>query len=289
MPARRSLPWSACRRRAEAPLRSRRRRPGRQGRQAGRVLDRRRRPQVVLGGRPHRGRHRDRLVPVGSQPEGSPLRLAGQSGGDAVQRRRPSRRAFPHRRLARRDGRSTTEVSRNPALLLPLALSLGACGDAGNYPTPASGATSGPIPTPSPTATVPPGVPSSFAWSSSDVLLSPIGDATHDLVSIKDPSVVYYDGNWHVYASSVTSAGSYGMVYVSFPDWEHTASATVYYLDPNPSLAGYHAAPQLFYFRRRTSGISCISRARHSTRPTTTRAIPRPGPPPRASSPGSPR
>jgi endo-1,4-beta-xylanase len=135
------------------------------------------------------------------------------------------------------------------ALLLPLALALGACGDGGSYPTPAAGASSSPVPTPSPTATVPPGVPGSFAWSSSDVLLSPIGDPTHDPISIKDPSVVYYNGNWHVYASSVTSAGSYGMVYIRFRDWEHTASATVYYMDQNPSLAGYHAAPQLFYFR----------------------------------------
>ena len=34
----------------------------------------------------------------------------------------------------------------------------------------------------------------------------------------------------------------------TFPDWDHTADATFYYLDQTPALRGYHAAPQVFYF-----------------------------------------
>jgi endo-1,4-beta-xylanase len=92
------------------------------------------------------------------------------------------------------------------------------------------------------------GVPSSFAWSSSGVLLSPQSDATHDLVAIKDPSVVFFNDKWHVFASSVSASGSYSMVYMTFPDWDHTADATFAYLDQNPALLGYHAAPQIFFF-----------------------------------------
>ncbi|HMF42206.1 MAG TPA: non-reducing end alpha-L-arabinofuranosidase family hydrolase [Polyangia bacterium] len=95
------------------------------------------------------------------------------------------------------------------------------------------------------------GVPASFSWSSSPVLLSPISDATHDLVSIKDPSVVFYNNQWYVFVSTVSASGSYSMAYITFPDWDHTTppDATIYYLDQTPTLQGYHAAPQIFFFR----------------------------------------
>src|SRR4029079_19138757 len=92
------------------------------------------------------------------------------------------------------------------------------------------------------------GVPASFAWSSSPVLLAPISDATHDLVSIRDPSVVFFDGKWHVFVSTVDANGGYRMAYITFPDWDHTADATLTYLDQTPTLRGYHAAPQVFFF-----------------------------------------
>lgn len=47
------------------------------------------------------------------------------------------------------------------------------------------------------------GVPAHFAWSSTGPILGPISDLTHDLVAIKDPSVVYYNGKWHVFVSTV--------------------------------------------------------------------------------------
>jgi endo-1,4-beta-xylanase len=93
------------------------------------------------------------------------------------------------------------------------------------------------------------GVPGRFHWSSTGPILSPVSDATHHLVAIKDPSIVYYNGKWHVFVSTVAVGGIYSMAYVSFPDFDHTSSASFYYLDQNPALAGYHAAPQVFYFR----------------------------------------
>ncbi len=91
------------------------------------------------------------------------------------------------------------------------------------------------------------GVPTSFSWTSSGVLLAPQNDAIHNLAAIKDPSVVYYNGKWQVFVSTV-AGGNYSMAYLTFPDWDHTADATFYYLDQNPLLGGYHAAPQVFFF-----------------------------------------
>ena len=91
-------------------------------------------------------------------------------------------------------------------------------------------------------------LPSAFQWSSSGVFLCPTSDATHDLSALKDPTIVFYDDKWHVYATSVGPKG-YGMVYMSLPDLAHPAAATTYYMDQTPGFAGYHVAPQLFFFR----------------------------------------
>jgi len=93
------------------------------------------------------------------------------------------------------------------------------------------------------------GLPSSFQWRSSGPLIAPKSDATHDIVSIKDPSIVFFRGRWNVYASVANSAGNYSMVYTSFRDFRHAGDAPQFYLDQNPDIGtGYRAAPQLFFF-----------------------------------------
>jgi hypothetical protein len=49
-------------------------------------------------------------------------------------------------------------------------------------------------------------LPPNFQWSSSGVLISPKPDATHHIVSIKDPSVVRYNNRWIVYATTANTA-----------------------------------------------------------------------------------
>ncbi|MFF0015459.1 non-reducing end alpha-L-arabinofuranosidase family hydrolase [Streptomyces sp. NPDC005374] len=90
-------------------------------------------------------------------------------------------------------------------------------------------------------------LPGSYRWSSSGVLMSPKSDSTHTIAGLKDPSVVYYNGKYHVFASVASSAG-YNLVYLSFTDWSQAASATHHYLDRSAIGAGYRAAPQVFYF-----------------------------------------
>ncbi|MFI8231170.1 non-reducing end alpha-L-arabinofuranosidase family hydrolase [Streptomyces sp. NPDC085900] len=90
-------------------------------------------------------------------------------------------------------------------------------------------------------------LPSSFKWSSSGPLIAPKSDSTHNIAGIKDPSVVYYNGKYHVFAS-VANASGYGLVYLSFGDWSQAGSATHYYLDRTAIGGGYRAAPQVFYY-----------------------------------------
>ncbi|MEV7095018.1 non-reducing end alpha-L-arabinofuranosidase family hydrolase [Amycolatopsis sp. NPDC051045] len=90
-------------------------------------------------------------------------------------------------------------------------------------------------------------LPARYSWSSSGALIAPKPDATHDIAGIKDPSVVYAGGKYHVFASVANAAG-YNMVYLSFPDWAQAGSATHYYLDQSGIGTGYRAAPEVFYF-----------------------------------------
>ena len=87
-------------------------------------------------------------------------------------------------------------------------------------------------------------------WKSTDILIKPISDDTHKIVSIKDPTVVYWNGLWHIYATAYsTSARTWSMVYLNFRDWFEAPKAKLTYIDVNPDLkrVSLCAASVLFY------------------------------------------
>ncbi|WP_391858430.1 non-reducing end alpha-L-arabinofuranosidase family hydrolase [Streptomyces rugosispiralis] len=135
------------------------------------------------------------------------------------------------------DGSGNKKAAYNAALT-----ALGGTPAARTTASPASPASS-PASSASPAASL----PSSFRWSSSGSLIAPKPDATHNIAGLKDPTVVYHNGKWHVFASVASSSG-YGLVYLNFTDWSQAASAPHYYLDRGAIGAGYRAAPQVFYF-----------------------------------------
>jgi alpha-L-fucosidase len=96
--------------------------------------------------------------------------------------------------------------------------------------------------------TAPPPLNAPLQWTASDALVRPASDA-RGIVSVKDPSIVRYNDRWHIYATTASTNGAWGMVYMNFADWADAANAKPYYLDENPNLRGYHCAPQVFYFR----------------------------------------
>jgi len=91
-------------------------------------------------------------------------------------------------------------------------------------------------------------LPGPFSWSSTAPLISAQPDATHpNILAVKDPSVVFYNNLWHVYAT--TSDGTnWSMEYINFPTWDQAASAVPYYMDQTPGFSGYHCAPEVFFF-----------------------------------------
>ena len=92
-------------------------------------------------------------------------------------------------------------------------------------------------------------IASSYSWTSTGPIISAKSDATHNVIAVKDPSAVFYNGQWIVYASYVNSAGGYGMEYLNIgPSWSNASSATPYFMDNTPGFSGYHTAPQVFFF-----------------------------------------
>ncbi len=87
-------------------------------------------------------------------------------------------------------------------------------------------------------------LPSKFSWTSTDPLIT-----AHDRnwLSIKDPTIVKYNDQYHVFASIVDSTtNGYGGVYMNFSDWSQANSAQQ--VDMSTTQAGSTVAPQVFYF-----------------------------------------
>ncbi|KAJ7703963.1 glycosyl hydrolase family 62-domain-containing protein [Mycena rosella] len=84
-------------------------------------------------------------------------------------------------------------------------------------------------------------LPSVFKWSSSAALIGPHTDS-HDLAALKDPSIMFINGTYHVFASTAIASG-YNLVYFSAAN-----ASTYHYLDATPIGTGYRAAPQVFFF-----------------------------------------
>ncbi len=85
-----------------------------------------------------------------------------------------------------------------------------------------------------------------FRWILSGPLLGP-AERPHDpCLSVKDPTVVYYNSKWHVFHSTRSKIRTHQTEYVSFDKWENMASSERHILHCRD---GYFCAPQVFYFR----------------------------------------
>ncbi|GAO19692.1 uncharacterized protein UV8b_03436 [Ustilaginoidea virens] len=90
-------------------------------------------------------------------------------------------------------------------------------------------------------------LPSSFSWTSSGPIIGPRDDG-HGVRAIKDPSIVYYQGRYHVFASAPTSS-NFNLVYLSFTDFASAKNAKFHYLERTRIGRGYRAAPEVLYHR----------------------------------------
>ena len=84
-----------------------------------------------------------------------------------------------------------------------------------------------------------------FQWRAGPPLVAHPGSATDTYVSIKDPSVVYHDGRWHLFCTVRRDGAPHQIEYLSFADWESIGAADRHILTMHDDFL---AAPQVFYF-----------------------------------------
>ncbi|GAA0525548.1 endo-1,4-beta-xylanase [Rhizomicrobium palustre] len=87
-----------------------------------------------------------------------------------------------------------------------------------------------------------------FQWKSTAPLILPKPDAAHASLALKDPTVVFANGKFHVFATTPSEKGGWEMAYLSFTDWAKANDAPITYLNTSKIGPGYHCAPQVFYF-----------------------------------------
>ena len=83
-------------------------------------------------------------------------------------------------------------------------------------------------------------------WEYSAPLISPEQRETEPSHAQKDPSVVFFEGKWHVFMT-IKLKGRSAIEYCSFENWDDTNSSRRTIL--GVSNSDYYCAPQVFYFR----------------------------------------
>lgn len=85
-----------------------------------------------------------------------------------------------------------------------------------------------------------------FHWTSSPPLVGPLDRDGEHFYSVKDPSVVFDGGKWHVFCTVRGEKRSHNVEYFSFADWNRTGEGERHLM---PISDGYYCAPEVFYFR----------------------------------------
>ncbi|MCB1208012.1 MAG: hypothetical protein KDK97_01735 [Verrucomicrobiales bacterium] len=84
-----------------------------------------------------------------------------------------------------------------------------------------------------------------FHWKASAPLLSPANRPEDPCVSVKDPTVVFHDGRWHLFTTIRSQVRTHQIEYCNFADWKDGNAASRHILKLSD---GYFCAPQVFWF-----------------------------------------
>jgi len=94
-------------------------------------------------------------------------------------------------------------------------------------------------------ATDDPLVTGEFRWTAGPALVSPAERPDDPCFSVKDPSIVYQGGRWHLFSTIRSRDRTHQIEYITFADWADAGRAEHRILIFHP---GYFCAPQVFYF-----------------------------------------
>jgi hypothetical protein len=84
-----------------------------------------------------------------------------------------------------------------------------------------------------------------FKWTVGEPVLSAADRPEDPCYSVKDPSVVFFEGKWHLFTTIRSVKRTHQIEYVSFSDWNKARLAERHILTITNN---YFCAPQVFYF-----------------------------------------
>ncbi|MBI4326170.1 MAG: hypothetical protein HY674_13040 [Chloroflexi bacterium] len=84
-----------------------------------------------------------------------------------------------------------------------------------------------------------------FHWTVSRPLLAPAQRPEDPCQSVKDPTIVFHEGRWHLFCTIRSQKRTHQIEYLSFADWAEAGQAPRHILK---ICDGYFCAPQVFYF-----------------------------------------
>src|SRR5882672_2991903 len=78
-----------------------------------------------------------------------------------------------------------------------------------------------------------------FAWKASPCLIFPNRGDNDTTRGIKEPTAVFFQGKWHLFATARREKTSHQIVYLSFEDWNQADKSPrqILKLDPNHSAS----------------------------------------------------
>jgi len=84
-----------------------------------------------------------------------------------------------------------------------------------------------------------------FRWTYGPPLVAPVERPEDPCFSVKDPSIVFYQGRWHLFCTIRSRKRTHQIEYLSFADWKDAHRAPRHVLQNHK---GFFCAPQVFYF-----------------------------------------
>jgi hypothetical protein len=93
-------------------------------------------------------------------------------------------------------------------------------------------------------------LPTNPKWTSSGILVDIKPDGgSHNMASVKDPTIQKYNGNYLIYCTIYNKSNStWSMQFIKFSDFSKAKEQVPYFMDKTPGFGGYKCAPELFYF-----------------------------------------
>lgn len=92
-------------------------------------------------------------------------------------------------------------------------------------------------------------LPTTLNWQSSGIVVNIHPDGSHNIVSVKDPTIQKYKGKYLIYCTVYNKSNStFSMQFIQFEDFAKANDATPYFMDQTSGFSGYKCAPELFYF-----------------------------------------